>query len=308
MMTRPYRGRFAPSPTGPLHRGSLASALASWLDARAHDGKWLIRIEDIDPPRERPGAAATQLAQLAALGMEPDEPVLHQSTRRSAYAAALQQLTAAGTTYYCDCSRAQRAATADVYAGTCRDRQVHPPAAVRFRVPPGEIAILDRSCGWYCQDVEHFAGDPVIFRADGYWAYQLAVVVDDAFQGITDVVRGADLLDNTPRQRLLQQALGLPALRYLHVPLVRDAQGRKLSKHDGDQPLDLAGGAAALDALEAAWSHLGFAPTGAARLEQFQQRAIAAWRGRWLQGDGAGAAPPADAAAARAARRVRETS
>jgi glutamyl-Q tRNA(Asp) synthetase len=276
-----------------LHAGSLAAALASWLDARAHNGKWLIRIEDIDTPRERPGASTAQLALLCALGMESDEPVLRQSLRAAAYADALQQLRASGRTYYCDCSRAQRSAAASAlavdesdrhaYPGTCRDRRVLAPAAIRFRVPPGDLALFDRACGWYRQDVERAVGDPVIFRADGYWAYQLAVVVDDAYQGITDIVRGADLLDNTPRQILLQQALGLPQPRYLHVPLVRDAQGRKLSKQAGDTPLTAAGAGEALAALEQAWAHLGFAPTGAGRVEQFQQRAIDAWRQRWAQ-------------------------
>jgi glutamyl-Q tRNA(Asp) synthetase len=317
MKTRPYRGRFAPSPTGPLHAGSLVAALASWLDARAHDGKWLIRIEDIDTPRERPGAAQAQLALLCALGMESDEPVLRQSERTEAYALALQQLQAAGLCYYCDCSRARRAALAEegtdpgvlpaAYPGTCRNRAVGPPAALRFRVGPGEVAVLDRACGWYRQDVERAVGDPVIFRADGYWAYQLAVVVDDGHQGITDVVRGADLLDNTPRQILLQRALGLPQPRYLHVPLVRDAAGRKLSKQAGDAPLAADGAGAALALLEQAWAHLGFLPTGATRLDQFHARAVDAWRRRWaLDGD-----EPAVGAAAPAGRprglRARET-
>jgi len=311
MMSRPYCGRFAPSPTGPLHRGSLAAALASWLDARAHDGKWLIRIENIDPPRERPGAAAGQLTLLGALGMESDDPVRYQSTRTQAYASALQQLQNAGSTYYCDCTRSRRAADGlappgaapDYYPGTCRERLVSAgSAAVRFRVRQGNVAVLDRACGWYRQDVQRFVGDPILLRADGYWAYQLAVVVDDAYQGVTDVVRGADLLDNTPRQVLLQQALGLPQPRYLHLPLVRDAQGRKLSKAQGDAPLDTASTAQALAALEQAWSHLGFLPTGATRIEQFQRCAISAWRQRWLQ-DGTGAAAPRTTT-----RRVRETS
>jgi len=306
MITPPYRGRFAPSPTGPLHAGSLAAALASWLDARAHDGKWLIRIEDIDTPRERPGAVATQLAQLAALGMESDEPVLRQSERTAAYDAALQQLRRSGLCYYCSCSRAQRAAPEpatgapgylpEAYPGTCRDRAVPPPAAVRFRVPAGSVTVWDRACGWLHQDVEHAVGDPIVFRADGCWAYQLAVVVDDAHQGITDVVRGADLLDNTPRQILLQQALGLAQPRYLHVPVVVDAQGRKLSKQGGDPAPGTAGPGQALAALEQAWQHLGHAPTGATGLLQFQARAIAAWQRRWPLRDAPSAARAASAA------------
>jgi len=312
MMSRPYRGRFAPSPTGPLHRGSLATALASWLDARAHDGKWLIRIENIDTPRERPKATAEQLALLAALGMESDEPVLYQSTRTQAYASALQQLQQCGCTYYCSCTRAQRAlvkqpqmpagAAPDYYPGTCRDRGLTAPGAVRLRVPGGEVAILDRACGWYRQDVARDVGDPIVRRADGYWAYLLAVVVDDAQQGITDVVRGADLLDNTPRQVLLQRALGLPELRYLHVPLVRDPEGRKLAKSDGDALPATAGTTQALALLEQAWGHLGFAPTGAAGVGQFQQHAIARWRQRWRQDESGAIGAPASAG------RVREPS
>jgi glutamyl-Q tRNA(Asp) synthetase len=293
MTNRSYRGRFAPSPTGPLHTGSLVAALASWLDARAHNGKWLIRIEDIDPPRERPGAAAAQVAQLAQLGMIPDEPILLQSGRGPAYAAALQMLDDAGRTFRCNCSRGQRAAPpatnapADAYPGTCRSRQVAPPAAVRFRVPGGTVVFEDRACGPFAQDVEQVVGDPVILRADGYWAYQLAVVVDDAFQEITDVVRGADLLDNTPRQIFLQQALGLPRPRYLHHALVRDAHGRKLSKRDGDAAPQVGGTGDAVALLEQAWAHLGFPPTGAGRLEQFQQRAIDAWQRRFVTADAA---------------------
>ena len=290
MQNYAYRGRFAPSPSGPLHRGSLAAALASWLDARAHNGKWLIRIEDIDPPRERPGAAREQLELLARLQMLPDEPVLYQSTRAPAYAAALQQLTDHGHTFLCDCSRARRAAAPaldaahpEAYPGTCRNRAVASPAAVRFRVEPGTLVFTDRACGRTAQDVARTVGDPVIFRADGFWAYQLAVVVDDGFSGITDIVRGADLLDNTPRQILLQEALGLPRPRYLHVPVVRDAQGRKLSKQAGDAALRADTTGQALAVLEQAWSDLGFAPTGSSRIEQFQARALDAWRQRWQE-------------------------
>jgi len=295
-----YRGRFAPSPTGPLHRGSLASALASWLDARAHRGKWLIRIENIDPPREHPGAAAAQLATLAAFGMYSDEPVRYQSARSAAYAAALERLRQEGRLFHCDCTRgrlaAQRSAPSAVmesagasgaYPGTCRTRGLGPPHAARFRVDPGSVAVIDRAQGRYAQDVGAAVGDFIVRRADGLWAYQLAVVVDDADQRITDVVRGADLLDNTPRQILLQRALGLPTPRYLHVPLVLDADGRKLSKQDAAQPLDAAH---PLRELERAWQHLGFEQTGAARIGDFQRRAIAAWRRRWCDVPAAAAA------------------
>ncbi len=286
----PYRGRFAPSPTGPLHAGSLVAALASWLDARAHDGKWLIRLEDIDRARERPGAAAAQLASLAALGMESDEPVMVQSERKAAYAAAMQQLQFAGRIYICHCTRSQRASAAEsaAYPGTCRDRRLDPPGASRFRVEPGVTAFVDRAFGPVAQDVEQAVGDVVVHRADGYWAYQLAVVVDDAAQGITDVVRGADLLDNTSRQIALQRALGVGTPRYLHLPLVLGPDGRKLSKSAGDAPLPR-NRDGALRALEAAWAHLGFAPLGAGSVTHFQRRAIPAWRARWAMAAAAGA-------------------
>ena len=286
-MVRNYRGRFAPSPTGPLHQGSLVTALASWLDARAHCGKWLIRIENIDLPREQQGAAAEQIALLARLGMTSDEPILYQSSRLAAYEAALQQLRAAGRTFRCNCTR--RLLTSDpadalagVYPGTCRSREVPPPAATRFLVPPGPVGFTDRACGWFAQNVEQTLGDFVVQRADGLWAYQLAVIVDDAFQAITDVVRGGDLLDNTPRQMLLQQALGLPTPRYLHLPVVRDAAGRKLSKQTRARRLS---GENAVGELEQAWSHLGFEPTGAGSIEDFQELAISAWRRRWCQSE-----------------------
>jgi len=284
-MTAPsYRGRFAPSPTGPLHLGSLVAALASWLDARAHGGKWLIRIENIDPPRERRGAQQVQLDTLAALGMIPDEPVLLQSGRHDAYAVASQQLQAAGHTYYCRCTRAQRqaeGATPGAYAGTCRARGYGPPGALRFRVPAGRVDFDDRALGHGGQDVDQAVGDVVIRRADGYWAYPLAVVVDDAYQGITDVVRGADLYDDTPRQILLQQALGLARPRYLHLPLVLDAQGRKLSKGEGAAAIRVNDARSGLDVLEQAWRHLGFAPTPARSVAQFHEQAVAAWARRW---------------------------
>ncbi|SPE22976.1 Glutamyl-Q tRNA(Asp) synthetase [Burkholderiales bacterium] len=282
---RSYRGRFAPSPTGPLHRGSLAAALASWLDTRAHSGKWLIRIEDIDPPREQRGIAQEHIALLARFGMTSDEPVLYQSTRTSAYQGALQQLLAAGRTYRCDCPRGRRKAQSPdaslaPYPGTCRTRQVRSTAATRLLVPPGVVGFTDRACGWFAQSVEQSVGDFVIQRIDGLWAYQLAVVVDDAFQEVTDVVRGADLLDNTPRQMMLQQALGLPTPRYLHLPLVRDACGRKLSKQTQALAIDVQN---LLAELEHAWAHLGFEPTGARGLEAFQRQAISAWRRRWCE-------------------------
>ena len=247
-----YVGRFAPSPTGPLHAGSLVAALASWLDARAHGGRWLVRIEDVDTPRCVPGAAAVILRQLADCGLHADGPVLRQSDRGDAYAAALQTLVEAGQAYPCGCTRqdidaALRAAGAQhqrhadrVYPGTCRGG-LHGKAAraVRLRVDDDErVDWHDRRLGPQHQHVANAVGDFVLRRADGLWAYQLAVVVDDAWQGVTDVVRGEDLADNTPRQILLQRALGVPTPRYLHTPLVLADDGQKLSKQNGATAVD----------------------------------------------------------------------
>lgn len=254
-----YTGRFAPSPTGPLHAGSLVAALASWFDARAHGGRWLVRIEDVDRPRCVPGADQMILQQLAACGLLPDEPPAWQSQRSALYARALERLVAAGWAYPCGCSRkdiadalaAQHHAKPRhgelVYPGTCRGGLHGKPArAVRLltaqRTAQGWAAVhidwSDRRLGPQHQDLQAEVGDFVLRRADGYWAYQLAVVVDDAQQGVTDVVRGEDLADNTARQIHLQQQLGLPALRYLHTPLVLGANGEKLSKQNGAAPLD----------------------------------------------------------------------
>jgi len=242
-----HRGRFAPSPTGPLHAGSLVAALASWLDARAHGGRWLVRIEDVDGPRCPPGLDEVILGQLAASGLVPDEPPVWQSRRGELYQAALDRLIASGQAYGCACTRAEIAAAAGprpkhgelVYPGTCRHgTNGRPVRAWRVRVA-GHVDWQDRRLGAQSQDLETEVGDFVLKRADGLWAYQLAVVVDDAEQGITDVVRGEDLADNTPRQIALQRALGLPTPRYLHTPLVLAADGHKLSKQNGAAALDL---------------------------------------------------------------------
>ena len=246
-----YVGRFAPSPTGPLHAGSLVAALASWLDARAHGGRWLVRIEDIDTPRCVPGAAGQILEQLAACHLLADEEPLWQSTRGALYQAALDRLIAEGHAYPCACSRKDiedalaaagrphRRHAELVYPGTCR-HGLHgrAPRAWRFRVPSGIASWQDRRLGHQQQDVEREVGDFILKRADGVWAYQLAVVVDDAEQGITHIVRGEDLADNTARQILLQQALGFSLPSYLHTPLVLGANGEKLSKQNGAQPLE----------------------------------------------------------------------
>lgn len=261
----PYRGRFAPSPTGPLHAGSLVAALASWLDARAHGGTWLVRIEDVDTTRCIPGADRLILDQLAACGLVSDEPVVWQSQRDATYQAALDRLIAQGAAYPCACSRQdiERALLAGgaprerhhaaVYPGTCRPEngglQGRSPRAWRLRVPDAaRVDWTDSHLGPQWQDVALDVGDFILRRADGLWAYQLAVVVDDAAQGITHVVRGEDLADNTPRQILLQRALNLPTPAYRHTPLVLGDNGEKLSKQNGAQALDLSDPLAALNA------------------------------------------------------------
>lgn len=256
MTTPPYRGRFAPSPTGALHFGSLVAALGSWLFARAAGGDWLVRVEDLDPPREVPGAAAGQLATLAAFGLVPDEPPVHQSGRTPLYAAALGRLLAKGDAFECHCSRADLAASHGIHRACVPGRRRRTPA-IRLRVPDQALGFDDRIQGRFEQDLGREVGDVVLRRADGFWAYQLAVVVDDAGQGITEVVRGADLLDSTPRQILLQQRLGLPTPAYAHLPLVRDGQGRKLGKSLAAVPVDARD---PLPALRAAWVFLGQDP------------------------------------------------
>jgi glutamyl-Q tRNA(Asp) synthetase len=289
-MISAYRGRFAPSPTGPLHAGSLVAALASWLDARAHRGAWLVRIEDVDAPRCVPGADHIILQQLAACGLVPDEPPVWQSARGTLYEAALQRLVQAGRAYPCGCTRKdiEQALAAQgtprqrnaelVYPGTCRVG-LHGRAARawRFRVAPGETVWTDGRLGQQHQDVEREVGDFVLQRADGLYAYQLAVVVDDANQGITHVVRGEDLADNTARQIQLQQALGLPTPSYLHTPLVLGANGEKLSKQNGAQALDLSDPVAALVDAGELLGVRGAAPTADAWLAQ----AVAQWATRW---------------------------
>jgi glutamyl-Q tRNA(Asp) synthetase len=295
----PYTGRFAPSPTGPLHAGSLVAALASWLDARAHGGTWLVRIEDTDTPRCVPGAAETILAQLAACGLVPDATPLWQSKRGAVYESALQRLIDAGHAFPCGCSRkdieahwaARGVAVARhadaVYPGTCRDG-LHGKAARAWRLRCGTAAAprvvdwFDRRLGPQTQDVTRSVGDFVLRRADGLWAYQLAVVVDDADQGVTHVVRGEDLTDNTPRQIHLQRLLGLPPPIYLHTPLVLAADGQKLSKQTGAAALPTND---ALASLQHALQALGLAGgVGAARtVPDLLAQALAAWRARWCQ-------------------------
>jgi glutamyl-Q tRNA(Asp) synthetase len=249
-----YRGRFAPSPTGPLHFGSLLAAFGSWLLARRAGGEWLVRIEDLDPPREIPGAAMEQLRALAAFGLQADGPVLRQSERGDIYQAALDKLLASGAAFACHCSRSDLADDGGIHRHCVAGAERTTPA-FRLRVPPAAtLSFEDAIQGRVSQDISEEVGDFVLKRADGYWAYQLAVVVDDAAQGITEVVRGADLLDSTPRQILLQRALGLATPRYAHLPLVVDAHGRKLSKSLDALPVDASD---PLPALRAAWQALG---------------------------------------------------
>jgi glutamyl-Q tRNA(Asp) synthetase len=291
-----YVGRFAPSPTGPLHAGSLVAALASWLDARAQGGKWLVRIEDIDTPRCVPGADLEILRQLHALSLHPDEPPVWQSQRDHLYRQALDRLLADDLAYPCGCTRKEIASALAaaghthhrheelVYPGTCRaGLHGRPSRAWRVRVGDDKDHVTidwhDRRLGPRRQDVTHEVGDFVVLRADGLWAYQLAVVVDDGRQGITDIVRGEDLADNTPRQIHLQRSLGLPTPRYLHTPLVLDERGEKLSKQHGAPPVDTA---VPLRALRAAAQVLGLPGSDATMTSDWLAHATAAWRGKWV--------------------------
>lgn len=274
-----YRGRFAPSPTGRLHFGSLVAAVGSYLQARAHGGTWLVRVEDIDPPREVPGAGRAILDTLAAFGMCSDEPVLYQSSRADAYGEALSELERAGWTFPCGCTR-RDLGPGGVYPGTCRDGL--PPGrrarSIRARVADRPVTVLDAVQGEYVQNLAREVGDFVLRRADGLTAYQLAVVVDDAHQGITEVVRGSDLLVSTPRQAWLFDLLGLERPAFAHLPVAVDADGRKLSKQTLARPVDDDDPA---PALAAALAFLGHAPPPAASrggLQDLWRFAHAEWR------------------------------
>ena len=311
-MSRTYTGRFAPSPSGPLHAGSLVAALASYLDARAHGGRWLVRIEDIDTPRVVAGADQVILQQLRDLGMHWDGDILWQSQRQDAYRQAMERLQAQGLIYPCGCTRREIADSAlrllgtlpdgeRPYPGTCRNGLPpgREPRAWRVRMPAGIVSFEDRWLGPQTQDVARAVGDIILKRADGLWAYQLAVVLDDAEQGVTDIVRGADLLSSTARQILLGRMLGKgednvglrctqpnlrpmqgqPELRYMHVPLVMDeTSGLKLSKQNGAAALDTS---QPLAALQQAWQRLGGDPLPAHDLATFWPLAIEQWSRRW---------------------------
>ncbi len=286
-MATGYTGRFAPSPTGPLHAGSLVAALASWLDARAHSGRWLVRIEDVDAPRCVRGMAENILQQLVTLGLTPDDPPVRQSRRGDLYQHALDGLLHRNLAYPCACSRKdieesllamgrthERHAEL-VYPGTCRGGLGgRAPRAWRFRSTHEPVQWQDRRLGAQAQDVEHTVGDFILKRADGVWAYQLAVVIDDADQGVTHVVRGEDLADNTARQILLQRALGLPTPTYVHTPLVLGANGEKLSKQNGALALDLR---EPVRTLDQAARHLGLAAYDGGSMSQ----ALASWQAQW---------------------------
>lgn len=323
-MSSPYVGRFAPSPSGPLHAGSLVAAVASYVDALAAKGTWLVRIEDLDTPRRVEGASQTIIQQLSALGMHAVQPVLYQSERLTAYQVAFDKLQSKGLVYPCGCTRQEIADSVRVsqapqatqathvihsteetathanmtgvtggfgqilvapkpYPGTCRHGL--PPnrtaRAWRFTVPKQTVTFHDRWCGQQSQNVSNEVGDFVLKRADGIWSYQLAVVVDDAFQGVTDVVRGQDLLDSTARQHLLAHALGYNAPNTLHVPVLYDEFGLKLSKQNHAQALNLE---QPLECLTSSWVSLGFAPLSVNHVTAFWYEATLMWRNRFFKG------------------------
>ena len=297
-----YRGRFAPSPTGPLHFGSLLAAAGSWLDARAVGGEWLLRIEDLDPPREPPGAAAQILRALEGYGLWWDGEVMFQSQRQAAYEEALAQLSTAGLAYACVCSRRDIEAANQrlgrsgqrAYPGTCRSltaKHRRKSRIVRVLTTAEPVVIDDGLQGRFTQSLEQDVGDFVLRRREGFIAYQLAVVVDDQTQGITDIVRGSDLLDSTPRQVWLQRLLGYPTPGYMHLPVANTPDGKKLSKQTG------AAAIAVRDAPEVAWrvlSALRQAPPremrGARPLELWNW-GLAHWRPQHLAGIRSIAAP-----------------
>lgn len=285
----PYTGRFAPSPSGSLHHGSLVAAMASYLDARAHHGRWLLRIEDIDTPRVVPDADRIIMQQLQFLGMQWDGDPIWQSQRLASYQTAFDQLQTQGLIYGCSCTRQEVSDSALAlglhekgqypYPGTCRSGTLKPPRAWRLRLPEGQFHFQDRWLGEQTQNIQRTVGDMIIKRADGLFAYQLVVVIDDAAQGISDIVRGQDLVDSTPRQICLANYLGLPPMRYMHVPLVLDEHGRKLSKQNHAQAIQTHN---ALASLQQAWQVLGFAKIPTQQLEDFWTQATTRWAQRFL--------------------------
>ena len=286
-MSLPYVGRFAPSPSGPLHLGSAVAAVASYVDARAHGGQWLLRIEDLDTPRVVSGATEIILHQLNALGMSWDGEVLHQSRRLGFYQSAFDALLSLNYVYPCGCTRREIADSVlsvqaaqlsgeRPYPGTCRHGlpEGRQGLSWRFRVPEGVVAFKDRWLGPVVQDVSQAVGDFVIKRADGVWAYQLAVVIDDAAQGVTDIVRGEDLLSSTARQQILATTLGYSVPSVLHVPLAIDNSGLKLSKQNNAAALDLT---QPLKILQKSWELLGFERLKVINIEDFWAQATSVW-------------------------------
>ncbi|MGE5623981.1 MAG: tRNA glutamyl-Q(34) synthetase GluQRS [Bacillota bacterium] len=287
-----YTGRFAPSPTGPLHLGSLAAAMGSYLEACRHGGRWLLRMEDLDPPREMPGAADGILRTLEKLGFQWDGEVVYQSRRREAYAAAVDRLVSQGDVFPCACTRSEIADSGlaglegPVYPGTCR--KGHPSGkegrSLRLKVPDRVIVFEDGLQGDIRQNLARDVGDFIVRRTDGCHAYQLAVVVDDGWQGVTHVVRGADLLLSTPRQLHLQACLGLPHPSYMHLPVAVNKAGEKLSKQTGALAVD------GLDPAEALWRTLRFLgqlpplELRQASMEALWEWATAHWRIEPLKG------------------------
>ncbi|MFA5916011.1 MAG: tRNA glutamyl-Q(34) synthetase GluQRS [Burkholderiales bacterium] len=285
-----YRGRFAPSPTGPLHFGSLVASVGSYLEAKTRGGEWLLRMEDLDAPRAQPGAAEAILRTLQACGLRWDGEPMYQSRRSAAYRTALARLEAQGLIYACGCSRREIADSglgpdgALIYPGTCRNGLApgKKARATRVRIDNAVIEFEDAVQGTIRQDLAAEVGDFVLLRADGLYAYQLAVVVDDAQQGITDVVRGADLLDSTPQQIYLQRLLGLPTPRYLHLPAAVNAAGEKLSKQTLAPPVDARD---AVPVLTQVMEFLGQAPPAQlqrATLDEFWAWALAHWDARHI--------------------------
>ncbi|QSP95956.1 tRNA glutamyl-Q(34) synthetase GluQRS [Marinobacter salinisoli] len=283
MTTPRYRGRFAPSPTGPLHFGSLVTALASYLEARAHQGDWLVRIEDLDPLREPPEATDQILASLEAHGLIADEPIRFQSRRHPAYQSAIEQLLASGHAYRCACSRKQLKANDGRHPAHCRDTTAvprHIRHAIRFKLEDESSHWQDQLLGPQRQTVNAELDDPVLLRKEGFFAYQLAVVVDDIDQGISDVVRGSDLLDMTAQQQQIYRALGAQPPAWLHIPVILNEQGQKLSKQTHAPALDNNRAAGNLaEALQA----LGQNPPGhlaAAGVDAVLEWAMSHWRRR----------------------------
>lgn len=293
MSPKPYIGRFAPSPSGPLHNGSLVAAMASYLDARAHGGKWLLRIEDIDTPRVAAGADRIIMQQLQALGMHWDGEVIWQSSRLARYEECFQLLQRQGVVYGCSCTRKEIADSAVArgehkngqypYAGTCRQGTTKAPRTWRLIMQEGEFGFIDRWVGMCLQNIQQSIGDIIIKRADGLFAYQLVVVIDDIDQGITDIVRGQDLLDSTQRQLCIYHYLAnsnndITIPRYMHVPLILDKNGRKLSKQNHAPAISTDH---ALTSLENAWMALGFEKFVSYNIPDFWQRAISIWAMKW---------------------------